>query len=118
MKSVIKKSLLAATVAGIVASPVANATNGYFAHGYSTKEKGLAGAGTAYSQDAMAAATNPAGMAFVGERLDVGAAFFSPSPRTPLALGRARDTSGGRLRGASRRSGFAARQRGLSSSWR
>jgi len=87
MKSVIKKSLLAATVAGIVASPVANATNGFFSHGYSTKEKGLAGAGTAYSQDAMAAATNPAGMAFVGERLDLGAAFFSPSPRSYTVSG-------------------------------
>ncbi len=45
------------------------------------KEKGLAGAGTAYSQDAMAAATNPAGMAFVGERMDLGLELFSPSPR-------------------------------------
>jgi long-chain fatty acid transport protein len=87
MKSVIKKSLLAATVAGIVASPVANATNGYFLHGYSTKEKGLAGAGTAYSQDSMAAASNPAGMAFVGERLDVGLMIFSPSPRSYTLTG-------------------------------
>ena len=79
MNILIKKSLLAVAVAGVLASPVANATNGYFSHGYSTKEKGLAGAGTAYSQDAMAAATNPAGMAFVGERMDVGAAIFSPS---------------------------------------
>lgn len=87
MKSVIKKSLLAATVAGIVASPVANATNGYFMHGYSTKEKGAAGAGTAYSQDSMAAATNPAGMAFVGERLDIGLQLFSPSPRSYTVTG-------------------------------
>jgi long-chain fatty acid transport protein len=87
MKSVIKKSLLAATVAGIVASPVANATNGYFMHGYSTKEKGVAGAGTAYSQDSMAAATNPAGMAFVGERLDIGLMLFSPSPRSYTLTG-------------------------------
>jgi len=81
MKKVVNKSLLAIAVSGILASPAVNATNGYFAHGYSTKEKGLAGAGTAYSQDAMAAATNPAGMAFVGERLDIGAAIFSPSSR-------------------------------------
>lgn len=81
MNITIKKSLLAVAVAGVLISPAANATNGYFSHGYSTKEKGLAGAGTAYSQDAMAAATNPAGMAFVGERMDVGIQLFSPSPR-------------------------------------
>ncbi|MES0326704.1 MAG: outer membrane protein transport protein [Gammaproteobacteria bacterium] len=75
------KLILAATVSGLFAMPVAQATNGYFAHGYSTKEKGLAGAGVAYSQDALAAATNPAGMAFVGERMDVGLALFSPSDR-------------------------------------
>ncbi|MDH5712283.1 MAG: hypothetical protein OEZ15_11575, partial [Gammaproteobacteria bacterium] len=76
-----KKSLLAIAVSGVIASPAVNATNGYFSHGYSTKEKGLAGAGTAYSQDAMAAATNPAGMAFVGERMDLGLQLFAPSPR-------------------------------------
>ncbi|MGI2257862.1 OmpP1/FadL family transporter [Shewanella sp. GXUN23E] len=57
----------------------AQATNGYFGHGYGTKNKGLAGAGSALPQDAMAAATNPAGMVFVGERLDMGVALFSPS---------------------------------------
>lgn len=76
------KLILATAMAGLFAMPVAQATNGYFAHGYSTKEKGLAGAGVAYSQDAMAAATNPAGMAFVGERMDVGIALFSPSDRS------------------------------------
>lgn len=81
MRTAVKKSLLAIAISGIVASPAVHATNGYFSHGYSTKEKGLAGAGTAYSQDAMAAATNPAGMAFVGERMDIGAAIFSPSSR-------------------------------------
>ena len=81
MIKVVNKSLLAIAVSGILASPAVYATNGYFSHGYSTKEKGLAGAGTAYSQDAMAGATNPAGMAFVGERMDLGLQFFSPSPR-------------------------------------
>jgi len=82
MIKVVNKSLLAIAVSGILASPAVNATNGYFGHGYSTKEKGLAGAGTAFSQDAMAAATNPAGMAFVGSRMDIGVALFSPSPRS------------------------------------
>ncbi len=75
-----KKSVLAVSIAAAVfsAAPV-YATNGYFSHGYSTKEKGLAGAGAAYSQDALASATNPAGMVFVGDRMDVGLQLFSPS---------------------------------------
>jgi len=81
MKAAVQKSLLAIAISGVIFSPAVNATNGYFSHGYSTKEKGLAGAGTAYSQDAMAAATNPAGMAFVGERMDVGLQLFMPTPR-------------------------------------
>lgn len=81
------KFVSAVAVSGLFTVSVAHATNGYFSHGYSTKEKGLAGAGTAYSQDAMAAATNPAGMAFVGERMDIGAAIFSPSPRSYTVTG-------------------------------
>jgi long-chain fatty acid transport protein len=38
----------------------ASATNGYFAHGYSIKNKALAGAGTALPLDSLAASTNPA----------------------------------------------------------
>ena len=55
------------------------ATNGYFTHGTSIAEKGLAGAGNAYSQDAMAASNNPAGMVFQGNRLDIGLALFAPT---------------------------------------
>lgn len=54
------------------------ATNGYFSHGTSVAEKGLAGAGVAYSQDTLAAANNPAGMVWQGARYDIGAALFSP----------------------------------------
>ncbi len=87
MRITIKKSLLAIAVSGVMVSPAVNATNGYFSHGFSTKEKGLAGAGTAYSQDSMAAATNPAGMAFVGERMDVGLQLFMPTPRSHTLTG-------------------------------
>jgi len=73
-----RKSLCAAAVALALASGSAFATNGYFSHGYGTKNKGMAGAGVALPQDAMTAATNPAGMVSVGNRLDVGAAVFSP----------------------------------------
>jgi len=78
MKFTLKRSLLAAAVAATVAPGIALATNGYFAHGYGTKNKGMAGAGVALPQDAMAAATNPAGMVWVGDRMDLGAALFSP----------------------------------------
>ena len=54
------------------------ATNGYFTHGVSIKEKALAGAGVAYSQDTLAAANNPAGMVWQGARYDVGLTLFSP----------------------------------------
>jgi len=54
------------------------ATNGYFSHGTSVAEKGMAGAGVAFSQDTLAAANNPAGMVWQGARYDIGAALFGP----------------------------------------
>ena len=83
MKKMFKRTTVcAAIVAATALSPLAMATNGYFAHGYGTKNKGLVGGGVAAPQDAMIAATNPAGMALVGERMDLGLAVFSPSPRS------------------------------------
>lgn len=94
MRSTFKRSLLALAVAAAVPM-TAHATNGYFSHGYGTKSKGMAGAGVALPQDAMAAATNPAGMVWVGDRYDLGAALFSPrreytvsgNPSPPPAFG-------------------------------
>ena len=57
---------------------VAQATNGYFAHGYGVRNKSMGGVGAALSQDAITAAVNPAGMAFVDNRLDVELEMFSP----------------------------------------
>ena len=57
---------------------LANATNGYFSHGTGIKNRALAGAGVAFPQDAMASATNPAGMAFIDNRFDIGAVLFRP----------------------------------------
>lgn len=56
----------------------AHATNGYFAHGYGMSAKGMGGAGIAYPQDTLAAATNPAGMVHVGNRFDIGLEIFAP----------------------------------------
>ena len=69
---------IALIVAGCLAPALAQATNGYFSHGYGIKAKGMAGVGIALPQDAMAAATNPAGMAFVGNRMDLGLDIFMP----------------------------------------
>jgi len=86
----IRKSLLAVAVSGLLTAPVVHATNGYFMHGYGSKEKGMAGAGVAYNHnDAMAAATNPAAMAFVDQRVDLGLQIFSPSPRKYTSTGTA-----------------------------
>jgi long-chain fatty acid transport protein len=70
---------IAAAVAAAFAAPAAFATNGYFPHGQGIKAKGMAGAAIALPQDAIAAATNPAGMFFVGNRIDVGLDWFKPT---------------------------------------
>lgn len=41
----------------------------------------MAGVATALPQDTLVTATNPAGMAFIGNGFDVGVSFFTPSPR-------------------------------------
>ena len=75
--SLFSRSTLTATLLGVTV--VAHATNGYSPTGFGTANKGLAGAGVALPQDAMAGATNPAGNFFVGDRLDLGVALFSPN---------------------------------------
>lgn len=63
--------------AACLAGP-ALATNGYFAHGYGLKAKGMGGVATALAQDSMGGATNPAGMVFAGARMDIGLDVFMP----------------------------------------
>jgi len=60
-------------------SGIAHATNGYFANGYSVESKALAGAGVALPQGSLDASTNPAAMAFVGTRIDLGLSIFNPN---------------------------------------
>lgn len=85
VKNIPQRLLLTLSIAAI-ATP-AFATNGYFANGYGTRNKGMSGAGVALPQDSLAPATNPAGMAFVGARADLGVALFSPSPRSYTTRG-------------------------------
>ncbi len=54
------------------------ATDGYFENAYGSRSKGLAGADVAFSQDAISAVLNPAGLAYAGNRLDIEGEFFSP----------------------------------------
>lgn len=68
-----------ALAAALLAPLLASATNGYFSHGYGAKSEGMAGVGIALPQDALAAATNPAGTAAVGSRLDLGVSLFVPN---------------------------------------
>jgi long-chain fatty acid transport protein len=55
-----------------------SATDGYFSTGYGLIQQGQGGAGIALPQDALAAATNPAGIVFVGNRFDIGLTLFRP----------------------------------------
>ena len=63
--------------AACMAGP-ALATNGYFAHGYGIKAKGMGGVATALAEDSLGGANNPASMVFVGSRLDIGGDIFMP----------------------------------------
>ncbi|MCX7146922.1 MAG: outer membrane protein transport protein [Sulfuritalea sp.] len=73
-----KMKKIAALLAIAAASGSAFATNGYFSHGYGIKAKSMGGVGIALPQDSLAAASNPAGMAMVGDRMDFGVDLFSP----------------------------------------
>lgn len=81
----LKKNLVVSVVvAGLMTPLSAMATNGYFSHGYGMKAKGMGGAGIAYGQDALAAATNPANMVLVGNRVDFGLDVFMPDRKTEI----------------------------------
>lgn len=81
----ISKIAVSLIAAGVMASPLAHATNGYFSHGYGMKAKGMAGVGIALPQDSIAAATNPAGMVMIGSRIDLGLDLFMPSRGAEVA---------------------------------
>ncbi len=74
------------TVVGLVAACLVmvatghvDATNGYFATGYGTESKGVAGAGVAIATDTLAPALNPATIVFVTNQIDLGAGLFNPN---------------------------------------
>jgi long-chain fatty acid transport protein len=74
-----KTTILRAVVAAALAAPLsAFATVGYFAHGYGLKAKGMGGVGIALPQETLSGVSNPANLAFVGNRLDVELEWFRP----------------------------------------
>jgi long-chain fatty acid transport protein len=80
-----RKLLLAAATAAALAPLAAQATTGYFAHGYGIKAKATGGVGIALPQDSLAAASNPAGMAWIGNRADLGVEWFMPDRSAEIA---------------------------------
>jgi len=109
MKRILISTLTSAAVAAVLLSPLANATNGYFKIGGGAKNKGLAGAGIAYGQDAVAGATNPATLAGIGTRIDGGMEIFKPKRRGVVDATR---TGGARSEEKSRSNTFLVPQFG------
>lgn len=70
--------------AGVMASPLAHATNGYLPTGYGAKNEAMGGASIALPLDALAAANNPAGMVMVGDHIDFGLILFKPNRSTEV----------------------------------
>ncbi|MDA8224981.1 MAG: hypothetical protein M0T86_03560, partial [Betaproteobacteria bacterium] len=64
---------------GLTLSASAVATDGMFSSGYGMTANGMGGAATAMTEDTFGGANNPASMAFVGNRIDLGMSLFSPS---------------------------------------
>ncbi len=70
--------LLSLTLLTLAFSANVYATNGYWSHGYGAKSKSIAGACVAMAFGAMCAASNPASMVRLGNRMDYGFAFLAP----------------------------------------
>lgn len=87
-------TLRLAALAGVLttASLPALATNGYFLPGFGQRSLGMGGVGIALAGDSVSAAANPANLAKLDMRFDIGAALFNPvrngkvwdSPASPL----------------------------------
>ncbi len=72
-------SAIAMALTGLAAiGTPAQATEGYFQHGFGVVSKMMAGTGAGYSQDAMSQALNPAGLVGIDNQLNADISFFSP----------------------------------------
>ncbi len=73
-----RTTLRLAPLVALLAASSAMATDGYFAHGYGMKAKGMGGVSTALAQDSFGGANNPASMVWAGSRFDIGLDWFRP----------------------------------------
>lgn len=73
------KIMVSLLAAGVMASPLAHATDGYFPTGYGVQNEAMGGASIALPLDSLAAANNPAGMVMVGDRVDFALTWFKPN---------------------------------------
>jgi long-chain fatty acid transport protein len=79
------KIVVSLIATGMMSSPLAYATNGYFPIGYGQKNEAMGGASIALPLDSLAAANNPAGMAMLGDRIDFGLTWFRPNREAEVA---------------------------------
>ncbi|AXY58094.1 long-chain fatty acid transporter [Acinetobacter chinensis] len=78
-------SLLSLSVVIALISTSASATTGYFMHGYGVKVQGNGGTSIAQFQDALTIASNPAGLSWIGSRVDAGLTVFSPDRSSKIS---------------------------------
>ena len=80
MESIAKRLLTTFAVSTVLVVPsLTYATNGYFKIGYGTKSRGMGGIAIGTPVDSLAPAANPAGLAFIGNRVDAGLEIFNPN---------------------------------------
>lgn len=77
---------------GIAAPASVFATNGMFLIANGTKSRGMGGVSVALSHDTLTSASNPATMAFTGNRFDIGGDIFVPEAEATLGQGDNRAT--------------------------
>lgn len=81
----LKNLSFAAVVIASLLPVSALATNGYFSHGFGVRAQAVAGTAFALPQDALAAASNPAGTAWVNSRVDAGMTYFRPQRESRIS---------------------------------
>lgn len=93
------RSSIVAFLPLLIIPDISLATNGTLLIGFGAKSRAMGGAAVAHAQDSLVAAVNPAGIADVGTRADIGAMLFSPrrSAWVPGFSGRDNVQSGSNL---------------------
>lgn len=82
----LKSSLVLTLAIAVCGSTTSMAENGTYLQGYGMKSAGMGGVSVALPQDSLVAVTNPAGMAEVGRRFDVGSQFLVLQSNSTIPL--------------------------------